>query len=263
MLQRRIAGNGVVYYTSSALEAIGVGQAFSTRLGGVSPRPFDSLNLGGTSDSTDNIAENFRRLLEAAGCAGKLIRRTSQVHGCDAIWVNAGSGSVQLPSADAILSDDPRCISCVRIADCVPILVASEDGRVVAAVHAGWRGVIAQVVPAAVAALKSRCETGMGFRAAIGPSIGVERFEVGVEVAERFGDLFGRNAPIHKASDLGHKPHIDLRHAIFLQLRDCGLTTDHIETSDRCTFRDEEEFFSHRRDNGVTGRMAAIIACRE
>jgi len=261
MLQRRIAPSGVVFYSSPVLERLGVPHAFSTRIGGASKAPFASLNLGGTTDSADNIAENFRRLTEAAGCPGKLIRRTSQVHGKNAMWVDSHDPSKPLPSADAILTDDPRCISCIRTADCVPILIASEDGRVVAAVHAGWRGVIAGVVPAALAALKTRSRPDIEFLAAIGPCISIHHFEVGFEVVVEFTNTFGPSAPILRSP--GHRPHIDLGQCIHLQLRAAGLSGDQIDTTDRCTFRDEAEFFSHRRDNGITGRMAAIIACRQ
>jgi YfiH family protein len=249
----------VVFYASPLLAGIGIPHAFSTRIGGISKPPFDSLNLGGTADSPDNIAENFRRLCQAAGCSGRTIRRTSQVHGSDSIWVNSNAPAAPLPSADAILTDDPRCISCVRTADCVPVLIASEDGRFVAAVHAGWRGVIKGVVPAAISALKAKAPN-QNFLAAIGPSISALNFEVGYEVVVEFTNVFGDAVPIIRHP--GKKPHIDLRHAIHLELRSAGLTPDHIDTTDRCTHRDANEFFSHRRDAGNTGRMAAIIACR-
>jgi YfiH family protein len=141
----------------------------------------------------------------------------------------------------------------VRVADCVPVLLSSGDGRVIAAVHAGWRGVIAEVVPNALATM--RCLNAV---AAIGPSIGFEHFEVGPEVLAEFAGVFGGDAPIRRRDD--GKGHVDLRAAIRLQLLHAGVADDRIDVSDRCTFRDAGEFFSHRRDRGVTGRMAAIIA---
>src|SRR5688500_7340013 len=110
MLRRRIAKNGVVFYASPGLESIGVPHAFSTRIGGVSEGVFASLNLGNPSgtvlDSADNMAENHRRLLEAAGCAGKTIRKLFQVHGADVVWMNKESECTQPPRADAIATDD-------------------------------------------------------------------------------------------------------------------------------------------------------------
>ena len=263
MLRRRIASNGVVFYVSPLLESIGVSQAFSTRIGGVSGGVFASLNLGNRSgtvlDSSDQIAENYRRLCAAAGCEGKVLRKVSQVHGADVVWMKAESQCAEAPSADAIGSDDPRCLACVRVADCAPVLLASGDGRLVAAVHAGWRGVVAGVVPAAVAAIQSRMQRKCEIFAAIGPSIGAANFEVGIEVVEEFRRVLGAEAPAQ--CKCGGKAYVDLREAIWRQLRSCRVDSDHIDTTDRCTFRDRDEFFSHRRDGGVTGRMAAIIAC--
>jgi len=264
MLKRRIASNGVVIYVSPLLERVGVAHAFSTRMGGVSEGPFASLNLGNPSgavvDSSDHIAENYRRFCEAAGCAGKVMRKVSQVHGANVVWMNSEQNCAEAPSADAIVSDDPRCVACVRVADCVPVLLASGNGQLVAAVHAGWRGVVAGVVPKAVKAMQSRMRGEGEIFAAIGPAIGVGNFEVGIEVLEEFRRVFGAHAPAQV--NCGRKAHVDLREAVVLQLGRCGVGSDQIDTSDRCTFRDREEFFSHRREGGVTGRMAAIISCR-
>src|SRR5258706_7195511 len=88
------------------------------------------------------IAGKISSSHSASGGWHYVIRRTCQVHGKDFVWVNAEGNIGQLPSADAILTDDERCVACVRTADCVPVLIGSEDGRVVAAVHAGWRAIV-------------------------------------------------------------------------------------------------------------------------
>jgi polyphenol oxidase len=151
----------------------------------------------------------------------------------------------------------PGPVASMRVADCVPVLLASADGSAVAAVHAGWRGVIAGVVKNALAALyKLRPDTDV--IAAIGPCIGMDAFEVGAEVLEAFAGAFGADAPIRARADA--KGHVDLRRAIALQLKAAGVRPQQIDSTDRCTVRDGEEFFSHRRDNGVTGRMAALIS---
>lgn len=263
MLRRRIAGNGVVYYSSPLMESIRVPHAFSTRIGGVSEGAFASLNLGNPSgavvDSSDDIAENYRRFFEAAGCEGKTRRSVFQVHGTELVWMNKETQCAEQPSADAIATDDPDCVACVRVADCVPVLLASSDGKFVAAVHAGWRGVVAGVVPASVKALRERIGDATEIFAAIGPSIGPANFEVGIDVVEEFRRVFAADAPAQ--IKCGGKGHVDLRAGIAIQLRACGVNGDHIDSTDRCTFRDADEFFSHRRERGVTGRMAAIIAC--
>src|SRR3954464_6898356 len=233
MLRRRIAANGVVFYSSPLLESVGVPHGFSTRIGGGSEGIFSSLNRGNPSgsvvDSSDRIAENYRRFLAAAGCEGRTRRSVFQVHGADVVWMNKETECAQQPSADAIACDDPACAACVRVADCVPVLLAGGDGKIVAAVHAGWRGVVAGVVPAAVAALRGRMRGGE-IVAAIGPSIGAGNFEVGIEVVEEFRRVFGADAPAQLKC--GGKGHVDLRLSIELQLRECGVDGDHIDIND-------------------------------
>jgi YfiH family protein len=262
MLQRRTAPNGVGYYASPLLDAIGVPHAFSTRLGGTSPPPFDSLNLGNPNgcevqDDYDRIWDHYRRLQVAAGCPGRELCRVHQVHGGVIARVRAGEPFDTSVKADAVIGTDVERVLSVRVADCVPILIASGDGRTVAAVHAGWRGVVARIAPAVLGQIDAppdRC------LAAIGPCIGFDAFEVGPEVLAAFRAAFGDDAPLRQRPD--GKGHVDLRECVRRQLVAAGMPADRIDTTDRCTFRDAAEFFSHRRDDGVTGRMAAIIAAR-
>ena len=257
MLERRIASNGVVFYESSLLRSRGVPHAFSTRLGGMSPRPFDSLNLGNPSacdrqDDYERIYDNYRMLQGAIGVDGRMRCWVHQVHGGEVAVVERGRPFESGVKADAMIGDDPAKVLAVRVADCVPVLLGSDDGRRVAAVHAGWRGVVAGIVPNAVRALASNVV------AAIGPCIGFDHFEVGPEVLDQFERAFNGHAPLRRRDD--GKGHVDLREAIRLQLLAAGVGDDRIDTTDRCTFRDADEFFSHRRDKGVTGRMAALIS---
>jgi len=256
MLSRRTTPANLVYYVSPLLESAGIAHAFSTRLGGVSAAPFDSLNLGNPSgavqDGAANIAENYRRL-QAAIDAAELPRCwVHQVHGAEVHELRPGRSFASGVYGDALVGDDPARLLCVRVADCVPVLLASDDGRAVAAVHAGWRGIVAGVVAAAVERLRALAPS-RRLLAAIGPCIGQEAFEVGPEVSAQFTRILGSRAPL-----AGKR--VDLRAAVRLQLADAGVAGDHIDGTDRCTSRDREEFFSHRRERGVTGRMAAIIA---
>jgi YfiH family protein len=179
------------------------------------------------------------------------------VHGPIVIDARRGQAFASGVKADAMVSDDPNRALSVRTADCVPILLASDDGRTVAAVHAGWRGVIAEAVIHAVKTM------GNGGRivAAIGPCIGIDAFEVGPEVLEQFEQSFGFEIVSRRRDD--GKGQIDLRAGVRQQLLSIGVSEDRIELSDRCTARDADEFFSHRREHGVTGRMASIISARE
>lgn len=261
-MERRTAPNGVTYYASPLLERLGVPHAFSTRLGGVSPAPFDALNLGNPNgcpiqDDYERIRENYRRLQAAAGCAGRELCRVHQVHGPAVVRAERRGSFDNSARADALVTDDPGRTLSVRAADCVPILLASGDGRTVAAVHAGWRGVVAGAVPAALTAMHANSDAAPPV-AAVGPCIGGDAFEVGPEVVEEFVRVFGDDAPVVRR--VGTKGFIDLKAAVRLQLLRAGLPDGHIDVSDRCTHRDAREFFSHRRENGITGRMAAVIS---
>lgn len=261
MLQRHVADNGVVTYRSPLLDGIGVRHAFSTRLGGVSARPFDSLNLGNPNgmavqDSVANIEENQSRLLQSAELTNRTLCRVHQVHGNEIVVLRADQPFDNSVKADGLVSDDPARILSVRTADCVPVLLASDDGRVVAAVHAGWRGVVAGIVEVAVRRIAELAPARTIF-AAIGPCIGPDAFEVGPEVLEAFAQTFGMMAPAR--GRLGDKGDVDLSAAVAIQLAIVNVPIDQIDRSDRCTFRDADEFFSHRRDHGLTGRMAAVI----
>jgi YfiH family protein len=262
--------------SSSALAELRVPHAFTTRVGGVSSPPFDSLNFGNPGelppgvarDPKANIEANFARVADALGCAGRRIIQVHQVHGA-AVHVHAsGSGADASGSgrivwgdvkADAIVTDDPKTLIAVRVADCCPALLSTVDGRVVGAVHAGWRGVVAGVLPAAVRAMRSL--SGVEIAAAIGPCISFDAFEVGAEVAEEFRIAFGPAASsLIKAGATPGKWHVDIKAALAEQLRQDGISRFDIDPG--CTVGDKGLLFSHRRDAGVTGRMIGIIGPR-
>jgi YfiH family protein len=264
VLQRKSTANGLIYYFSPLLENAGVPHAFSTRIGGVSDAPFNTLNLGNPSppelqDDKQHIQENYRRLQQAIGCEKKSRCWVHQVHRADVVLVRRDHEFTSGAAADALVSDDPDHMLAVRYADCVPILLASADGKFVAAVHAGWRGIIANAVGAAIRELR-RISQSNHLLAAIGPCIGFDAFEVSEEVLSEFKRVFPINPPIRDCEN--GKGRADLREAVARQLSQAGLQKSQIEVSDRCTFRDADEFFSHRRDHGITGRMAALIAPR-
>lgn len=267
MLERVAAPNSVVFYRSPLLHAAGVAHAFSTRSGGVSEGPFASLNLGnpgGASqqDSTETIAENYRRLHAAIGCERRRRIFAHQVHGSVVLdpatspQTDSIHGGCEIGKGDALVTTDPAVLLSVRTADCVPVLVADADGRRVAACHAGWRGVIAGVVPEA---LKHFDNPGRVLTA-IGPGIGYDAFEVGPEVADEFDRVFGADSPTRRLAD--GKARVDLKRALAIQLRRAGVSADRIDITDLCTLTRADAFFSHRREHGLTGRMAAVIGAR-
>lgn len=245
----------------------GVPHAFSTRLGGVSRGQFDSLNFGNPSelvgdarDPRENIARNIALTLDIMGTPSREVVQVHQVHGGDVHVVRAGQPAHHGrddTKADAIVTDDPSRIAMVRIADCGPVLLACETGRVVAAVHAGWRGVLAGVVSNALGAMRDL--GARDIRAAIGPCIRVDAFEVGEDVAQQFADSFPRVSVVQRREHWP-KPHVDVLAAIMAQLHEADVT--HVEVVGECSFARSDLYFSHRRDGSRSGRMAAFIGPR-
>jgi YfiH family protein len=267
VLQKRGSHAGLVYYASEKLERLGVRHAFSTRIGGISPPPFDSLNLGNPSESPvqddyDRIWANYGKLTSSIGCGTEPPLRVHQVHGGEVATVQESEDFDTDCKADALVSRDCERAISIRTADCVPILLCSGDGRIVAAVHAGWRGIVAGVLAAAVERMLNIGEgtAAENLLAAIGPCIGKSAFEVGPEVLAEFEGVFGDAAPIERLPD--GKGRADLRRAVRMQLLGSGLRAENVDSTDRCTVTHRDEFFSHRRDRGITGRMAAVIAAK-
>ena len=213
---------------------------FSTRTGGVSDGPYASLNLGFLSgDDRTRVEENRRRLYEAAGADPERVSWPRQVHG--AAVVRAGSRGHE---ADAIWTDERGEPVMVVTADCVPVALARVGGKpAVALAHVGWRGLLAGVVPAAVSALRGRLVA-----AAIGPGIGPCCYEVGQDVAGPVRAAFGRG--------LVRDGHLDLPGAVERALVDAGCVR--VDRLDECTACHPEQYFSHRRDDGRTGRQGAL-----
>jgi YfiH family protein len=225
---------------------------FTTREGGVSPAPWDALNLGGAvGDEPGRVAENWRRLADATGLA---FARVRQVHGAGVVRLDAPASPV--PEGDAVVTRARGVAACVSVADCVPILLADPRSGAVAAVHAGWRGTIARVAAAAVERLVAEVGADPGaLLAAIGPSIGRCCYVISPDLAARFdaelGPGLGGGPP--------EAPRLDLWAANARILAAAGLSGARVEVLGRCTACDPA-FYSHRRDRGLTGRQVAFIA---
>jgi YfiH family protein len=215
--------------------------AFSTRHGGVSQGPYESLNLGVlTRDGPENAHENRRRLCKTVGADPKRLAMNRQVHSAT---VNRAAAGERGREGDGLWSDEPRLPMLKLTADCLPIALARRTGSpALALLHAGRMGLLEGVVEAGVAALG-----GADLAAAVGPGIGPCCYEIGDDIADayraRFGDdvLRGRN--------------LDLWAAAERILRDAGVES--VERVDICTAC-SADFFSHRRDDGVTGRQGVI-----
>jgi YfiH family protein len=236
---------------------------FTTRAGGVSAPPYESLNLGMKwGDARPHVEENRRRVLAASGA--EVMHFVRQVHGVGVWRVRGGDtpAASARHQADALWSDAAGIAVAVFVADCVPVLLADPRTGAFAAVHAGWRGTVADVLGATVAAL--RAEVGSrpeDLRVALGPAISACCFEVGAEVAEQFRQaLPGADCVIEAP---GRAPYVDLRAALRWQLLRAGVTEAAIDAGGACTRCDPEgRFYSYRRDRGQTGQHLGFIARR-
>ncbi|MCG8429107.1 MAG: peptidoglycan editing factor PgeF [Chromatiales bacterium] len=219
----------------------------TTRAGGFSQAPYDSLNLGDhVGDDPAVVARNRAFLKRELALPGEPNWLT-QVHGCDV--VPCGSGQSR---ADAVITDQPGQVCAVLTADCLPVLIADRAGRKVAAVHAGWRGLSAGVIENAVHALALPGEELLAW---LGPAIGPAQFEVGAEVRE----VFIQHNPAAEAAFVNNRPGHWLADIYQLaRLRLNAFNLSYVGGGEYCTVSDQARFFSYRRD-GVTGRMAALI----
>ena len=232
----------------------GIVHGFTTRVGGVSVGDLESLNLGWREhEQATSLEENWRRVGTEMGMEAQRIAMADQVHGDVVVLANEGGGVLcPVGDADGLVCTTPSRGVAVRVADCVPVLLACVGG--VAAVHAGWRGTAAAIVCRGVEAL---CEaTGVASSevvAAIGPCIGACCYEVGDEVVRGIGAHLDREDFLHIVSGA---PHVDLALANHLLLESVGVVD--IERLDICT-RCDPRFFSHRGEGETTGRFAGVI----
>jgi YfiH family protein len=237
---------------SSALLA-GFPHGFTTRRGGISHPPFDTLNLGGkVGDDPARVASNWEALERVTGLG---FARVNQVHGARVIVVDGACAPRE--EADAILCGAPGVAACVSVADCVPVLIADPRSGAVAAVHAGWRGTLAHAAAHAVRELVRVFGAAPGdLLAAVGPSIGPCCYQVSHDLARAFRDDLGACV----TGSRGSGAHLDLWVANETVLRRAGLAAERIEILTRCTACESDAFFSHRRDRGNTGRQVGFIA---
>lgn len=255
-----IETDGLRYYSFDLLQGSGVRQAVFTRRGGVSPSPWASLNVGGLNgDPRENVIENRRRMFAVFGRPVESLFDVWQVHSADAV---ASSQPRPLDAAhqkaDIILTDRPEVTLFMRFGDCVPLLLVDPHRRAICLAHAGWQGTVKKVARAAVAAMQAQ----YGSRpedllVGIGPSVGVHHYQVGQNVVDAVETAFGSDAQ-SLLPEYNDHAHFDLWAANRLTLEQCGVRS--VEVSGVCTVCHVRDWFSHRAEQGKTGRFGALLA---
>jgi YfiH family protein len=226
--------------------------AISTRNGGVSKGYFSSLNTGrSTTDDKNDVEENRRLFFSDLGIDESDAALSYQVHGCEILKVE---NACRENGFDALITNKKNLTLIVSIADCTPILIHDPIKNVIAAIHAGWRGTVAEIVFKTIERMKNEYQSNAkDCKMFVGPCIGFDRFEVGNEVADHF------SGNLKRFVSSNNKYFVDLKGANKMQGIKAGIPENNIEVSELCTFCEENLFFSHRRDKGYTGRMIAVI----
>ncbi len=231
-----------------------VGTIVTTRMGGVSASPFDSMNLAlHVEDDPVSVATN-RKLVASNIAAEFEWQWLKQVHGRQ---VHAMKTVQDELTGDGLTTQTPGLVCCIMTADCLPVLLCNMEGTEVAIAHGGWRGLADSILSSTLAAMESAPDSLLAW---LGPAIGPEYFEVGVEVRDRFLRLDdSEEMAMHFAPAAGGKYLANLYGIARRQLDLLGV--QHVYGGTYCTFRDADLFFSYRRD-GVTGRQLSAIYLR-
>ncbi len=241
-------------------ELPGVAHGFTTRRHGASKGIFSSLNLSGrVGDEKQAVDRNRSALLAALGRPEGALIAVKQVHGD--LVVEVTSAASRTIEADGLVTRDRDAVVAVLVADCVPILIASRDGAAVAAVHAGWRGTRARIAARAVERLGASGFAPDTLTVALGPAIGPCCFEIGAEVETELRAAYPNAGEALRQHEDGRRV-ADLWGLNRLALVEAGVRPERIDVLARCVSCEEQEFFSHRRDKGETGRQAGAIAPR-
>ena len=270
---RPMGAHRLFMFTDDTLfEACSTRIAFTTREGGVSKPPYDSLDIAShVGDDPQAVAQNRSFVLDALGAEGAQLITTNQVHGTDVLTVSQGDGASlgrvrarAAEGADAMVVEASKVAALLCFADCMPVVMVAPSGRFALA-HAGWRGAVAGIVGKTLrelarieAAHALHDETDAAIRAVagatnvyIGPHIRSECFETGEDVAARFREVFGDEV-------LADERHVSLCAAARVDLMRAGCDAERIADTQLCTMCDNDRFFSYRSSGGTCGRHGAL-----
>jgi YfiH family protein len=255
---------GVLYYSFRIFDQHNIINAVFTRVGGISEPPYDTLNIGGTvGDHPERVRENANIALRALDLSIESVYDVWQVHS-DVVVNTDRPRPLSQPhiKADAILTDQPAISLLMRFADCVPILLYDPVQQVIGLVHAGWKGTVMKTALRAVENMVSCFDTRPEhLLAGIGPSIGAHHYQVGEDVAAQVRTAFPESYEKLLVSPNGQPDsncYLDLWTANRLVLQSAGV--ENIEIAGLCTACHLDEWYSHRGEDGETGRFGVVIS---
>ncbi len=258
--------NGIGFFTLPAFTQTGlVNHGCTARTGGVSKPPYDTLNLSFTRPNEwhETVMENYRLFAKAAGIAWESMVMDSFEHGTTVLAVDsshAGAGYLRAPllPCDGLITDDPNIALITGHADCLPLYLLDPIRKCIGMAHAGWKGTLGKIGLKMAQLMQQRYGADPHrMLAGVGPGICVSCFEVDAELGQRFGEGFP-GVPCVLPGKSG-KAQIDLPLAAAAQFIEAGIPPEHISLMDACTYEDPERLYSHRRDQGETGGMAAFL----
>lgn len=242
----------------------GVLHGFTTRLGGVSEAPFESMNMSMTrNDPPINVDENFTRLCNAYDLDYNSLAIVNHEHGTNIIRIDVshgGKGLYRMPfkPCDGFVTNDPGVVPVTIHADCSAVFVYDPQLKAVGLAHAGWKGTLGRIAQKLVEKMSDEFGTKPeNLVAAIGPCICFDCFEVDEELAQRFKNEF-KSDWIAKQGAAG-KAYVDLRGALAIQLLDAHVRPEHMSIMNLCTYENKDLLFSYRRDSDGAGAMAAFM----
>ena len=257
--------NGVTYLTFRSLDQFPwLMNAFSTRLGGVSPGPFKGMNLSFTQGDEDkNVYENYRLFAEAAGFRSEQIVMSEQTHTTNVVLVtkaDCGRGITRpkdWTDVDGMITNEPGVVLSTSYADCVPLYFVDPVRKAIGSSHSGWKGTAGRMGEMTVRAMKKAFGTeAKDLIAVIGPSVCQDCYEVSEDVALQFPEC------CYYRKENG-KYQLDLALANFMILRESGIPEDRIFRPELCTVCNKDFLFSHRASKGLRGNLAAFLMIRD
>jgi YfiH family protein len=263
-MQRVVHANGVITYQFDSLMGLPVAAHVSTRHGGVSPAPWNTLNFSSVrGDTPERVQQNRQRLADALGIDDSAVVRCHQTHGTGIAKVDENDAGQWQTNSDGLITDTVGLPLALLFADCVPILLYDPVHHALGVCHAGWRGTVNGIASAVLWAMQAAYDTDpASVHACIGPSIGPASYQVGGEVvALAQAKLPNADLLFHAGNGAEQNPYFDLWQANVDQLTAGGIPASQIEMSGIDTAQNTHDFFSHRAEQGKCGlfSMAAWL----